>query len=133
MENKKFTKKTLLEMNSTATGLKKAVIEHVLDKWEDYTNKRYILSEIVEHGCVSGIVGELIYYKDTLAFYEKHKEEINKLLYEVLEDIGEYNLKAIFKDFDEQDPLCIEAHNQNLLSWFGFEETVCRIYNEFFW
>lgn len=28
-----------------------------------------------KHGCVSGMVGELVYYNDALAFYERKEKE----------------------------------------------------------
>lgn len=133
MEKKKFTKKALLEINKVNnSGLIKEVIQHVFNKWQDYKNKKMILQEILEHGCISGIVSELIYYTDTIRFYDKHKEEINTLLYHTMEEIDIYDLKSIFRDFDETDPLCLETHNKNLLAWFAFEETSRKLYNEFF-
>ena len=32
--------------------------------------------EIVEHGCVSGVAHDHIYYKDTISFFEKHEDEL---------------------------------------------------------
>ena len=84
------------------------------------------------HGCVSGIVSELIYYSDTLKFYKKYKDEINSLLSELMQSMGCYSLIDIFgKNFDEEDPLIIDTHNQNLMAWFGFEETLRNIGNHF--
>ena len=40
---------------------------------------------------------------------------------------GIYNLKEIFKAWDEEDPLGRESTNQTLLAWFGFEETLRKI------
>ncbi len=84
------------------------------------------------HGCVSGIVSELVYYSDTLKFYKKYKDEINSLLSELMQSMGCYSLKDIFgKNFDDEDPLCIDTQNQNLIAWFGFEETLRNIGNNF--
>lgn len=81
------------------------------------------LSEILENGCQSGTVGTLIYYSDTIKFYEEHKEEINALLYDNMENTGLYSLTELFSDkFEKEDPLCIEQTNQNLLAWFAYEE-----------
>ncbi len=39
--------------------------------------------------------------------------------------MGCFSLSEIFgKDFDDEDPLITDTHNQNLLAWFGFEETL---------
>jgi len=32
--------------------------------------------EIVEHGCVSGVAHDHIYYKDTLSFFDKYEDEM---------------------------------------------------------
>ena len=82
---------------------------------------------MLEHGCVSGIVGELVYYSDTTAYYAKNKDAINTLLYETMEECGIYNLNELFShdpSWDEEDPLALNDYNQNLLAWFGFEEAM---------
>ena len=57
-----------------------------------------------------------------------YKEEINELLYNVQASTGLYGMKDLFgKKWDEEDPLAIEDYNQNLLAWFGFEETLRNI------
>lgn len=88
------------------------------------------IADFQQNGCVSGMVGALIYYSDTCNFYEENKQGINSLLYETLEDTG-LSMQEMFGDkFDKEDPLCIDDFNQNLLSWFAFEETVNR-FNEY--
>lgn len=81
------------------------------------------LSDLMRGGCASGFVGELIYYGDTVKFFKKYKEEISELLKEALENVGG-NIADIFGErWDETDPLALEVLNQNLLAWFGFEES----------
>ena len=44
--------------------------------------------EIVEHGCVSGVAHDHIYYKDTLSFFDKYEDEMIEYITDVLgEDI----------------------------------------------
>ena len=77
---------------------------------------------VLEHGCISGIVNELIYYYQTEAFFNRHKDEINDLAHELSEEI--YGDKySIYKNFQYE---C----SKNTLSWFGFEETTRLIANE---
>ena len=96
---------------------------------EDYTEELFI-QEVLEHGCISGMVGELIYYRDTIKFYDDHKEDINGLLYETIEDSG-LSPSELFGDrWFNDDPLALETNNQNLLSWFAFEETARKIAEE---
>ena len=108
--------------------LVKGVCNYIIGKWQDYTDKKYIFGDVLNYGCQSGIVGSLIYYSDTVAFYKRHKEAINELLYEEMSNSGIYSPAILFGNkWDKEDMLCIEAYNQNLLAWFGFEETLRKI------
>ncbi|MDE6473647.1 MAG: hypothetical protein K2L70_00910 [Clostridia bacterium] len=112
--------------------LTRHVCNYVISKRHDYDDKTTIFKDILYHGCVSGIVSELIYYSDTLKFYKKYKDEINSLLSEQMQSMGCFSLKDIFgKNFDDEDPLIIDTHNQNLMAWYGFEETLRNIGNIF--
>ena len=85
--------------------------------------------DLLQNGCASGIVSEMIYYYDTTKFYERHKEEINKMLKELKAETGFDCLGDLFKDFDNEDPLILEQNNQNILAWYAFEETAQKIYH----
>lgn len=76
----------------------------------------------LSRGCSTGIVSHLIYYKETLAFYRKHRAEIDGLLYDLINE-GAINSPADLNGWDKSDPLARDTNNQNLLAWFGFEET----------
>ena len=81
----------------------------------------------ISHGLSSGIVGNLIYYSETTAFYRYYRSEINQLLYELLEDTG-FSVDELFKDkWDAADPLALEDNNQNLLAWFAYEEVARKL------
>ena len=125
----KLTLKNLREIKrKTDNELTKRVCEYVIDEWNDYNDKKHIFTDVLYHGCQSGMVGFLIWYSDTTAFYKKYIEEINTLLYNVQSSTGLYGMKDLFgKKWDEEDPLAIEDYNQNLLAWFGFEETLRNI------
>lgn len=120
---------TLERINELKAGtqdeLKKEVLDYIIERWDDYDNKNAIFEDVLNHGCASGIVSSLIYYNDTHAFYEKHKKAISNLLYE----LGINDLAETFKEqWDEDDPLILDAQNQTLLAWFDFEETLRNIY-----
>ena len=40
--------------------------------------------EIVEHGCVSGVAHDHIYYRDTLSFFDKYEDEMIEYINDVL-------------------------------------------------
>lgn len=98
---------------------------------EGEESKTDSLEHLTKHGCVSGSALPMVYYSDTIPFYERNKEEINELLKEHLQSTGENgDLSGIFGGkFDKEDPLCLEQSNQNLLAWFGFE-TVASQYGD---
>jgi hypothetical protein len=71
----------------------------------------------------SGIISNLIYYNDTLAFYKRYKKEIDSLLKDTINESGANGPAGIFgKKWDIEDFSIQETNNKNLLAWFGFEE-----------
>ena len=113
---------------NTNNKLTKSVCNYVINEWQDYSDKKNIFTDVLNYGCQSGIVGSLIYYSDTVAFYKRYKEEINEILYQTMNDCGVYSPSELFNEkWDKEDPLANETCNQNLLAWFGFEETLRNI------
>ncbi len=120
-----------LKRNSSSPLIKR-VCNYVIGEWSDYSDKKSIFTDVLYHGCQSGIVGELIYYTDTVRFYKQYKEEINSLLYDAMDGTGLYAPSELFGDkWDKEDPLAQYDYNQNLLAWFGFEETLRNIAYKF--
>lgn len=108
----------------TDNSLKKDVISTLLEKGTAEDIKSYVF-DLLHHGCQSGIEGSLIYYSDTINFFETYQKEINDLLVTNLRDCGFKSPAELFGDkWEDEDPLAKETNNQNLLAWFGFEETV---------
>lgn len=107
--------------------------EYVLEDLEDYETKEdklNYLKDVLNHGCQSGIVCGLIYYKDTNDFFDEYEEEIETLISEMMDSFG-----------IETRPLFIESLNgsaeniqqeKNLLSWFAYEETARKVLEEDF-
>lgn len=127
----KLTKKNVNSFKGKS-GLMDDVIEYVNDNWDNYEDKKNVFTDVLEHGCQSGCVGHLIYYSDTTAYFAEHKEEINSLLKDYLWNYGSNNPKDLFGDkWDDDDPLCLDTYNQNLLAWFGFEETMRALARNF--
>ena len=91
------------------------------------TNSRDYLKDVCNHGCISGMVGGLIYYQDTTKFFENHKNEINDLLTEIIKETGLDIFELFGNKIDVEDPLFLETQNQNLLAWFGYEEVARKL------
>lgn len=113
---------------NSVSPLTKRVCSYVIGRWGDYNDKKHIFTDVLHYGCQSGIVSELIYYSDTVKFYKRYRQEINDLLYDTMNETGLYAPSDLFGDkWDKEDPLAQDICNQNLLAWFGFEETLRKI------
>jgi hypothetical protein len=131
----KLTNKKLLNYAADKNSLTRAVVNIIIehDYLSDYDGDfEHFVSQLLQHGCVSGMIGSLIYFSDTVKFYEENKSEIAALLYDTLQSYGSGNPAYVFGyKWETYDPLALEDSNQNLLAWFGFEETVRRIADDF--
>lgn len=147
-------------------NLKNSVLEIVQSRGSEKEQKEF-MEQVLEHGCISGIVAELVYYSDTKAWYSEHMNEIDEMLlealeshgyesgeekmlfgdkWESLEDITEFHdIDVEYDDYDSDidyeqaiedywsefvEGIDVNIHNDNLLAWFSFEETVRDIYEE---
>ena len=61
------------------------------------------ISDVVLNGCQGGTIGELIYYADTNAFYEKYQEEIWQMLWDSYSDCGSDSILHFIETF--KDPV----------------------------
>ena len=104
---------TFLENMYGESELKDNVIDIILNNIDDYENPITFLEEVLQYGCISGIVPELIYFNETKCFFIKHMEEIFDIYNEVKDSLN--------ADFEV---------NANNLSWLAFEYMVNEIYNE---
>jgi hypothetical protein len=93
-------------------SIKAEVAEEALD----YEDPKAFFQGLLQYGCVSGMVGKLIYYKDTHAFYDKHYAEIEELREEYEESTGE--------------SLPIKNDLKNFLAWFAFEQVAYQLLSE---
>jgi hypothetical protein len=117
--------KTTKKLSGAKTKLERHVQTWVNDKARDYdSGPDGVLKDLFHGGCQSGMAGHLIYYKDTLKFFKANKAEISAIFKDSLENSGADGPLSLFGGkWDKDDPLALEDSNQNLLAWFGFEET----------
>lgn len=94
--------------------------------YQDGATGRY--RDLQHGGCVSGIVGMLIYSRDCRTFLKRHREEINDMLGAELESTGFTSPAELLREWDASDPLGLNL-NADRLAWFGFE-TAARIVAE---
>jgi hypothetical protein len=119
------------KLNNATTKLERAAQKIINNHAADYDNGvEGFMRDLNYGGCQSGMVGELVYYHDTLKFYKTHKTEINGILKESMSESGIKDPSDMFGDkWDSDDPLALDTMNQNLLAWFGFEVTAQNLAN----
>ena len=109
-----------LEIQSNFNDLEKYVTEWINERAVDYDDGVEGVLMDLSHGCASGYVSELIYTKDCNAFYNEHADDIDQLLKDWNDKVGEHPLTNY--NFD--------VGLRNWLAWFAFEETANRICNQ---
>ena len=103
----KTLKNQLMEISKREEGIKLFVINDLTDFNNDSEIKAYI-SDVLTYGCQSGIVTSLIYYNDTKNFVKKYLEECLEILDEFIQQIG----KPAF------------IIDSNSIAWLAYEETL---------
>jgi len=117
-----------IKITENQTELEKHVIEWLNDKVVDYDgNMKAVISDLLSHGCVSGMVGHLIAYVDTNEFYSKYEEDIWDLLEEGTESFGNDNIVQFIGSLNGAKDVGSLVQFKNLLAWFAFEETARKI------
>ena len=89
---------------------------------EHYEDAEKFKADLLQYGCVSGMVSELIYYKDTVALYDKFEDECDGWLTEQIEQTGLLP-EQLFRDWDHSINSVL---NKNTVIWAMFEEYVAN-------
>ena len=120
---KKFTKKALRELkkvNQFNTKLGKRIINDLLNTGLSTEELKDHIKDIVQCGCISGIVPSLVYYSDTTKFFNCYRKEILSTLQDPDKNIySEYTYLLDQKKYSVSE--------KNDLSWFAYDNTVIRI------
>lgn len=126
----KLTDKALIKLRlQSSFESENMLTNYVIDSiMERSINERInFITELLNHGCISGLVSELIYYSDTTKFYARFKSEIFDLADEQAKEIGYTSAMELIANLrGAKDCNCIDQL-ENLLSWYGFEETARNI------
>ena len=104
--------------NTMEGTLKYDTVEIIMDQVDGLDNEEILeyVAQIINYGCVSGIVTSLITYKDTDEFFDNHSNEILELLDNDKEE-GILDINEI-------------EFNKNWLSWYAFERITFDIQYE---
>ena len=93
---------------------------------EDYDNKEEFDEDLAKHGCISGIVGGLIYFWETTELFDNFEDECNEWLEELTKETG----LNPFELFHNWDVAINSEHNKNTVIWAMFEEYVANMETE---
>lgn len=127
----KIKKEQLEKLKETELGsLKEHILDYVIENYDEYDNVADFIKDILKNGCQSGMVGHLIYYKDTNEFYDKYENEIEDKLEEYGTGCGYENRFQQLASLNGSDNVGNIMQEKNLLAWFGFEETLRDIADE---
>lgn len=113
---KKTNKRLKKQLHTIIENHPRTIQSAVAEEAIDYESIAHFFEDLRQHGCISGMVGSLIYYTDTHAFYDAHYDEIEELRHDYEAEIGQ----AITTDGDWK----------NYMAWFVFEQVAYRIYSE---
>jgi len=114
MKNKTIKKKLKETIKNEPASIAAFVAQEALDS--GYDLKSYF-RDIAQHGCVSGMVTSLTYYRQTHQFFDTY--------YEQIEGLGQ--------EFEEVTGTKLDlGHDlKNTLAWFAFEGTAYQLAIEF--
>ena len=120
---KKFTKKALNELKRSEefnSRVEKKVINDLINTGLTTEELKDHIKNIVQCGCISGIVPSLVYYNDTTKFFNCYRKEILSMLQDPDKNIySEYTYLLDQKKYSVSE--------KNDLSWFAYDNTVIRI------
>lgn len=121
---KKFTKKALGELKRSEefnSRVEKRVINSLLATGLSTEELKNHIKDIFNYGCVSGIVSDLIYYEDTVKFFNCYRKEILSMLKDDNKMINYFNGEYWL------DHSRYNIYEKNDLTWFIYESVVTRI------
>ena len=106
----------LKTMETETVGVKNDVINFLLEDVENYSPQDK-LQDLLSNGCESGMVNHLIYYKDTVAYFEDYESEIMEMLAQLgIENVeswdGIQELSDMFPQLDDAETRHQEAEEE---------------------
>ena len=103
-----------------STPMRKWVLDDVYDMADDDYSMSDYCQEVINNGCVSGVALSMIYYTDTIKFYDNFVDEINDLLVN-------YGVNPTDIIGSDDDKLFISYDSKSKLAWYAYESVVYEI------
>lgn len=108
----KLRKQLTAILQNESESIRKYVAQEALD----YYSVEIFFKDILSNGCASGMIGSLIYYTQTHAFFDRFYDDIEEIRHYYKENMG--------------IPLDLPNDLKNTLAWFAFEETAYQLAKE---
>ena len=98
-----------------------------IESWIINTQTPEEIKDIAEYGCINGTCAELIYYDDTVKFYDRFSDEIWDLINETSDSLGHDSVFNFFNSWFNRKQVCSETTFKNALALFAVEQTCLKI------
>lgn len=109
--------------------LEEEVIETIISGGSNYKSFEQYLEDLINNGC-GGMISSLNSHSDITDFTRRNSKDINELVSNQLSILGLTSPIQLFNEkWDEEDNLCLDKHNQQIISYFAFVETAKNIAN----
>lgn len=93
-----------------------------IEHWLRSTQTKDTIREITLHGCISGVVSELIYYKDTVKFYDTYEDEIWSRLDSMATNLGSSSILSFISTHLDVKSIGSMTQFKNALAWWAVED-----------
>lgn len=100
------------------------------EKAKDYDSGEVssVVEDLMENGCQSGMISDLVYYSQTVPVFIRFQNELNEILTAILNETR-LSPQSFLKErgWDDNDPLILGDVNRNLIVWLAFEWVASQI------
>lgn len=93
-----------------------------IEHWLRSTQEKSTIRDITLHGCISGVVSELIYYKDTVKFYDTFEDEIWSRLDSMATNLGTSSILSFISTYLDVKSIGSMTQFKNALAWWAVED-----------
>jgi len=93
-----------------------------IEHWLRSTQDKQTIREIMNHGCITGVVSELIYYSDTVKFYDAFEDEIWNRLDAAATNMGSSDIISFIGIYLDTKHIGSLTQFKNALAWWAVED-----------
>lgn len=115
--------------------LRGAVASTILDNVDHASDLKNFMQDVMQYGCISGCVTGMIYYHETVKFYDEYREFIFDLLQEWGCQDETLEMMGMISDCEDDEEMeeIYDIHadgEKNNIAWMAFEMVLSDLYHE---